>query len=262
MQNAILEKLSEIEKKYDVRILYAVESGSRAWGFESTDSDYDVRFIYAHPKEWYLQVFDQRDVIEEMYTVDGTILDVSGWDLRKTLKLMHASNPPLLEWLESPIVYVKDKYTYDVLQGLAKVFYANHKVICHYYHMARNNFNKYIQNRSKVWIKKYLYVLRPVLAAEWVRIKGTMPPMELSELMRAFVWDDNTAVDIINLIDKKRAGVELGIGDAIPSLTEFLDEKLKMLAECHPPAKYAISDHDEALKLLNDTFLNILGDNK
>ena len=107
MEQAIKANLAEIEARENVRIVYACESGSRAWGFPSSDSDYDVRFIYLHPLEWYLSIVDKRDVIEDPITGQ---LDVNGWDLRKALQLFRKSNPPLFEWLNSPIVYL-EKYS-------------------------------------------------------------------------------------------------------------------------------------------------------
>jgi predicted nucleotidyltransferase len=104
MEEAIRSALKHLATSRQVRILLAVESGSRAWGFASKDSDYDVRFIYAHPADWYVSVEAHRDVIEA--TFDGDI-DAAGWDLRKGLGLLRKSNPPLLEWLRSPITYPK-----------------------------------------------------------------------------------------------------------------------------------------------------------
>ena len=104
--NSVGEELRRIEQAYDVRVLYACESGSRAWGFASQDSDYDVRFIYVHSRDWYLSIEDRRDVIEEPISDS---LDISGWELRKTLRLLRKSNPPLLEWLKSPVVYAWDE---------------------------------------------------------------------------------------------------------------------------------------------------------
>lgn len=104
LQTRIEDRFTSVEVDHDLRIFYACESGSRAWGFESADSDFDVRFIYAHRPDWYLSVDleQKRDVIE-FSPDDG--LDLSSWDLRKTLGLLWRSNPPLLEWLRSPIVY-------------------------------------------------------------------------------------------------------------------------------------------------------------
>src|SRR4051794_14574214 len=97
--------LLAVEHEKDVRVLYACESGSRAWGFASRDSDYDVPFLYVHERDWYLSVDDRRDVLE--YPLRDE-LDVSGWELRKALRLLRKSNPPLLEWLNSPMVYRDD----------------------------------------------------------------------------------------------------------------------------------------------------------
>ena len=101
IRTTIAAELTRIEQAYDCEVLLAVESGSRAWGFQSRDSDYDVRFVYVHRPEWYLSVdLDlRRDVIEKPITDE---LDISGWDIRKTLRLFAKSNPPLLEWLGSP----------------------------------------------------------------------------------------------------------------------------------------------------------------
>jgi uncharacterized protein len=101
--------LSDIEKTHQVKIIYSCESGSRAWGFPSADSDYDVRFLYLHPVDWYLSIEDKRDVIEVPIK---NKLDITGWDLRKALQLFRKSNPPLLEWLGSPIVYWE---RYDII---------------------------------------------------------------------------------------------------------------------------------------------------
>jgi len=98
----IKAELARIEEDENISILWACESGSRAWGFESQNSDYDVRFIYLQRTEEYLRASDLRDVIEKPISDD---LDISGWDLPKALRLFRKSNPPLLEWLQSPIVY-------------------------------------------------------------------------------------------------------------------------------------------------------------
>src|ERR1700739_4004605 len=106
VQQRVLAELAQVERDQEVQVLYACESGSRAWGFASRDSDYDARFLYVHPREWYLSVEDRRDVIERPLEDD---LDVSGWELRKALRLLRKSNPPLLEWLKSPVVYRQDR---------------------------------------------------------------------------------------------------------------------------------------------------------
>src|SRR6476619_733662 len=136
MKKEILKRLDQIERKENVRIFYACESGSRAWGFESTDSDWDVRFIYVHPRDWYLSidVEEKRDVIER--TINDE-LDISGWDIRKALKLLRKSNPPLLEWLTSPIVYKEIGETAKQLREAMAQFYSPISAFYHYLHMAK-----------------------------------------------------------------------------------------------------------------------------
>ncbi len=163
MEQAIKANLAEIEARENVRIVYACESGSRAWGFPSADSDYDVRFIYLHPLEWYLTIADKRDVIEEPIT---GLLDVNGWDLRKTLQLFRKSNPPLFEWLNSPIVYLEKYSVASRLRSLLAVYYSPRACAYHYLQMARGNFREYLQG-DQVWVKKYFYALRAVMAVNW-----------------------------------------------------------------------------------------------
>ncbi len=166
MSNRIISQLNEIEQKHNVRILYACESGSRAWGFASTDSDWDIRFLYIHQPEWYLSIDleSKRDVIELPITDD---LDFSGWDLRKRLKLIYKSNPPLIEWLHSPIVYRDEAGLANRLRMMLTQFYSPRSCFHHYLDMAKGNYREYLKGDT-VWLKKYLYVLRPVLALQWM----------------------------------------------------------------------------------------------
>ncbi len=121
MQNIIIEKLNDIEQAENITILHAVESGSRAWGFASPDSDYDVRFFYVRPKAYYLRLDRTRDVLE--YPLND-LLDINGWDIDKTLKLLHASNPTLFEWSNSPIVYITTDEFKQLLPLIGNYFVA------------------------------------------------------------------------------------------------------------------------------------------
>lgn len=153
--------ISDIERVHQVHVLYAVESGSRGWGFASADSDWDVRFVYVHPRDWYLSIHEGRDVIEEMRPGD---LDLAGWDLRKTLKLLQKSNPPLLEWLYSPIVYREDTEFATSVRALVSLGFSHKHCFHHYLSMAHANNRASLQG-ERVRAKKYLYVLRPLMAA-------------------------------------------------------------------------------------------------
>ena len=197
MREKILNKLNEIEQKEKVKILLAVESGSRAWGFASPDSDYDVRFIYVRPREAYLRLEKQRDVIE--LPIEGE-LDVNGWDLDKTLQLLRASNPTLFEWFSSPIVYRETAFA-DEFRSVMQKYFSSKRGLSHYLSMASSNYREYLKGET-VKAKKYFYVLRPVLACRWILDKGTPPPMLFSELVEAEL-DPALLPDVNRLLDVK-----------------------------------------------------------
>jgi predicted nucleotidyltransferase len=178
VRDVILEKLKYIEKRENISILLAVESGSRAWGFASTDSDYDVRFIYVRPKDWYLKLERTRDVIELSI---NDILDINGWDLDKTLRLLHSSNPTLFEWFSSPIVYMETEFA-DHFRSIITSYFSSKRGLYHYLSMASGNYREYLHS-DMVKAKKYFYVLRPILACRWIIDRGTPPPMLFAELM-------------------------------------------------------------------------------
>jgi len=181
MEGRIRSELSTLEQANDVMILLSVESGSRAWGFPSADSDYDVRFIYLHKSDWYLSVDleDRRDVIEQPIQ---ELLDISGWDIRKALRLFHKSNPPLLEWLQCSIVY-QERFSFaKKLRDLLPDFYSPKASYFHYLHMARGNIQEYLHGDT-VWQKKYFYVLRPLLAMLWIERSLGPVPIEFNRLL-------------------------------------------------------------------------------
>jgi uncharacterized protein len=207
MNEEILRRLGEIEREENVRIFYACESGSRAWGFPSADSDYDVRFIYVHPRDWYLSidVEEKRDVIERPI---NDLLDISGWDLRKALKLPRKSNPPLLEWLSSPIIYKETPGLTDKLRAAVAEFYSPISSFHHYLHMAQGNYREYLKG-DIVWIKKYFYVLRPLLAIRWIETEPRPVPMEFQTLVDRCLDSTELKQTIAGLLEKKKAGQEL-----------------------------------------------------
>jgi predicted nucleotidyltransferase len=222
----ILTKLDVIEKEHSVKILYALESGSRAWGFESTDSDYDARFIYAHPKDWYLNILPKRDVIE--YAIVDEF-DYSGWDLRKSLFLMNKSNPVLFEWLNAPIVYYKNESAYNVLKTLSTAYFSPISSVYHYLHMASGNFRQYLQ-ADKIKVKKYFYVLRPLLAALWIEKYNETPPV-LFETLIGQLSDERIVEPVKRLLERKRTGVEFDLEPKIEALNTFISVTIKHLEE-------------------------------
>lgn len=221
MRRRIGESLDTIERMENVRVVYAVESGSRAWGFPSSDSDWDVRFIYARPMAWYLSIQRRRDVLE--FPIDDG-LDASGWDIRKALQLFAKSNPPLLEWLRSPFIYREALSAVGRLRALSADFFSPASGMHHYLRMAEGNYREYLQ-RETVRLKKYFYVLRPILACCWIERHGSMPPMEFEKLM-----DDQLPCHlrphVDNLLARKRAGDELDEGPRLPEINEFIDAKI------------------------------------
>ena len=222
MKSQILSQLNKIEAEENVRIVYACESGSRAWGFPSADSDYDVRFLYVRPVEWYLSINVKRDVIERPLQDE---LDISGWDLKKALLLFRKSNPPLLEWLGSPIVYLEQYAAAESMRGLLPNYYSPTACLYHYLHMARGNYREYLKG-DVVWIKKYFYVLRPILAMIWIERGWGVVPTDFNILVDKLSLEPPVVNEIAHLLSAKRAGAELDRGPRIEALSRFISAEL------------------------------------
>ncbi len=229
MRSQIESLLMETETSESIRILYACESGSRAWGFPSQDSDYDVRFIYHHPVEWYLSVDleNKRDVIERLISEQ---IDLSGWDLRKALKLLAKSNPPLLEWIRSPIIYLDPVGFKKRLHAISNIYYSPKACAHHYLHMAQGNVRDHL-NGETVWLKKYFYILRPLLAIRWIEDGRGQVPMEFDILVETMVTDTRLKSAITKLLDRKEAGEELERGPRIDEISNYIDQELARLSD-------------------------------
>ena len=226
MREEILACLARLEAEHDVKVLFACESGSRGWGFASPDSDYDVRFIYVNRLAWYLRVEPGRDVIEEPISGD---LDVNGWDLRKTLQLLRQSNPTLLEWLHSPIVYREDAEVMTRLRAFAAKLFSPVRGHHHYVSMARRNFREHLHG-EEVRYKKYLYVLRPLLAARWIRDGRGVPPMRFAELAEATLADRHVLDEINRLLEVKMRAGEAATSPRWDGLHQFIESELAAVA--------------------------------
>lgn len=225
MEALIQEKLREIEGRENCRILLAVESGSRAWGFASPDSDYDVRFIYVRPRESYLRLNRLRDVIE---LPADDVLDINGWDLDKTLKLLYKSNPTVFEWFSSPLVYQTTPFA-ETFKSVMRRYFLSKSSLWHYLHMADGNYRESLRGGT-VKAKKYFYVLRPVLACRWILERETPPPMQFSELAESQLPEylEDTVRELLEL---KINAPEIQMIPRIDILNEYLEQSIVEIGE-------------------------------
>jgi predicted nucleotidyltransferase len=239
MTERIRAELARLAADEGIHVLYACESGSRAWGFASPDSDWDVRFLYVRPLDWYLSIREGRDVIEAMLPND---LDLAGWDLRKALGLLAKSNPSLIEWLQSPIVYAQDDAFMADFRHLAARYASRERSVRHYLHMAQGNWRSYLQ-ADEVPRKKYLYVLRPVYACRWIERDLGPTPMEFDRLRAGAPASLEVEAATDRLLAEKRAGSELGLGPRVPELHAFLGSELERIAR-DVPSDEAVPDEE------------------
>jgi uncharacterized protein len=257
MKTEIQKELKKIEEELDVKILYAIESGSRAWGFPSKNSDWDVRFIYVHKLDWYLSIdLKKKDSFDLILPND---IDLSGWELRKTLQLFSKSNPALMEWLRSPIEYYKSYSTIDKLREMSQVFFNPKACLYHYLNMAKVNHHKYLRD-EKVKIKKYFYVLRPLLACMWIEKTGKMAPMEFDILVESQVGDAELKQEIKQLQARKMSGEELDIEYQIGVIHSFIEEKLEYFTNYLANFDHTIKPDTELLDQLFRETLDEIGE--
>jgi uncharacterized protein len=248
IQTEILHRISAAEQQHGVRVLLAVESGSRAWGFESPNSDFDARFIYAHPRDWYLSVGleEQRDVIEYPIVDD---IDLNGWDIRKALRLFWKSNPAFIEWIQSPIIYVESGTFADQVRKLIPDIYSCKSGVHHYRSMALTNFRGYLKG-DLVPLKKYFYVLRPLLAVRWLERYRCPAPIEFQKLLHLIEDNKSLVADIESLLERKRAAPEMGLEAPVKSINAFIEVELARLELINPMS----SQHGQVISKLDQVF--------
>lgn len=270
----IHEALATVESTHGVRVLYACESGSRAWGFPSATSDYDVRFIFAHPPDRYCGV---REPQQQISLTDG-LYDFEGWDLRKALLLLRKMNPSLIEWLHSPILYRFSGETINDLRRVLADYYSPRSAVLHYRHLAYGNWCKYLApvrgdgtSRDQVEVKKYLYVCRALLASEWALYQNTLVPVPMADLLTENLAPWSIMEAIRELVARRHAGDELAIGPRVPDLDRWIvmmlekrdcrDETMPipweeldriMLDGIYPPPCGPLGSWDESLCLSGD----------
>ena len=223
--SAIKAKLTQIEQRENIRILYACESGSRAWGFASPDSDYDVRFVFVRPIEDYLRVKELPDYIDAEL---NEVYDINGWDLKKFFKQLYKSNPVIFEWADSPIVY-RTSEEWGRIKTNMQDFVLQVAMIHHYRGMGRRNCKDLGRalhgSTGEVVLKKYLYVLRPVLACVWIMQKLTVPPTDFSKLVEE-VLPEELKTSVEELLAVKMQSGEMEKGARIPQIDLFIESKL------------------------------------
>jgi len=247
IRKEIMRRLAIAEQEHGVKVLLAVESGSRAWGFASPNSDYDVRFVYARPREWYLSIDleKKRDIIEYDITDD---IDLNGWDVRKALQLFRSSNPAFVEWINSPITYMDNGGFAQTCRSLLSSTYSSERGIYHYRSMAKTNYREYLKG-DLVPLKKYFYVLRPLLAVRWLKRYGQAAPIEFHKLL-PLLDDAEILADIHSLLERKKVAQEKQLGPPIKSLNRFIESELERLESFTPNAHLGTA----GVEALNDLF--------
>ncbi|MCZ8131722.1 MAG: nucleotidyltransferase domain-containing protein [Steroidobacteraceae bacterium] len=235
VRDEIRKRLAGVVRDHGVRLLLAIESGSRAWGFASPDSDYDVRFVYARPAQWYasIDLEERRDVIEQPIVDD---IDLNGWDLRKALRLFWRSNPAFIEWIQSPIEYVDSTAFAARARQLLPDVYSTARGIHHYRSMAKTNYRGYLR-RDLVPLKKYFYVLRPLFAVRWIEHYGSAPPIEFERLLPMAADASGVLEEVDALLRRKRASGEIAEAPPVKVLNEYIERELNRLDQTRIPVE-------------------------
>ena len=246
MKQKIVTELKNIEAKHDVKILFATESGSRAWGFPSSDSDYDVRFIYVNTMDWYLAIDEKRDVIE--LPIDS-VLDISGWDLKKSLRLLRKSNSPLLEWISSPIQYHIWDSAFERFNTLSKKSFLPETSCHHYLSMAKSSVAR-LEGSEKVKLKTYMYAIRPILCCEWIIANLTQPPMHIIDLLTEVSEDTPFKSKVVDLVNDKKNHSENYTVQRSEVIDSYIKRKLIAMSDNIPknPKKLDTNVFDEVFR--------------
>lgn len=238
MKQKIVSYLKEIEKENEIKILFAIESGSRLWSMESRDSDYDVRFVFVQLIEEYLSLSNReatKRVINETY--EQGMIDISGFDIFKYCKLLAKSNPSMIEWMQSDIVYYGRKP--EGLKRIALTQFSPKALVYHYQSMCKQNYEKYLASKQTVTYKKYLYAMRGLVNAKYVERTGKLPPISFPEGIEQSkgIIPKEIIAELNDTIEKKKRGREKEIIRNIVRydrfIESFLEEDKKEVKEVH-----------------------------
>jgi len=251
VKEEIIEHINQLEKEQGISILLATESGSRAWDCPSPDSDYDVRIIYKRSKSEYLEIDDKPDTIDYFH---GKLLDINGWDIKKTFKLIRKSNATPFEWAQSPIKYKEVNEFSSTILNLSKEYFQPRHTVNHYKGIAKNS---YLGNdlTSEIKLKKLFYVLRPLMAAKWIIRNKEIPPMDIPNIIS--IIEDNQIVDHINnLLEIKNSANEDYVHKMDKIIIDFIEEEFNYVNSVQ------IEDTEDvpSTEQLNNKFKEIIED--
>ncbi|GKU82748.1 nucleotidyltransferase domain-containing protein [Niallia sp. NCCP-28] len=258
MKTDIKNKLATIEKEHQIKILYACEAGSRTYGLSSPDSDFDIRFLYIHPKEWYLSLDKNKDVIELPITES---LDMSGWELTKGLRLLRKSNPALLEWLQAEGVYYQNDYFFAKISEIKEQAFNPRACYYHYMHMANRNEQKSQRIKGQK-IKVIFHIMRPLLACRWIEQKHTFPPNHFLALVDELVDDEALKKEIANLVKAKNNGSTTYQKEDIKRITSFIQQQLTGIDQAASCISSGLEDERELTLSLDNLFRDVLHANR
>ena len=254
----IVDHLANLMQQQSCRLLFAGESGSRAWGLQSPDSDYDVRCIYAHPPHWYFSIEDRRETIETVFPDD---IDIAGYELRKALRLFSTCNIPINEQILNPVCYGGDPVFLERIRALIPVYFNKNRALHHYTHIVAQQGITQVQGLA-VGLHRVFYIIRPLLACEWIDKHGSMPPTEFQKLLDADFLPLPLMHEVIEIMQRKlitvtvdRVSLQLS-KDLLYWMTESLtrhQETLRLL----PTGQTAVSF--EPLNELFRTYITNVG---
>lgn len=235
----IRAKLREVEKEHNINIIHAIESGSRAWGFPSKDSDYDVRFLYINNLDHYLSIDQKRDVIDTPIVLDdflGVEFDMNGWDIKKAITLATRGNAVVNEWLSSPVQYIVNEPYYGRLRDFIQETADLRAYFYFYRNYMRDPWNSYSkESKQAIKIKQYCYVLRCALSLEWLETQMSPPPMDLPSIFKGIEIDPELRSEIDQLISNKAEATEADYMPRSSILDNFIDNAIS--EERKRPAK-------------------------
>jgi len=246
----------------DISILFGVESGSRAWGIESEDSDFDVRFVYHYPKAEYLKLFSTIDETKDDFLeINGSELDLVGWDIFKFLRLVAKSNPTALEWIQSPIIYIDN----PVLDELKKIIanFSRFTLVKHYYSMALSNYRKYIEINDSGSLKNWLYVIRSLLNAIYIIEFQQFPALRLEVTLNKLRKEQKHGIELIadeilSLLEIKRGGSENDQAMISSAIKFWVRETLDQFEQSADVLNLQYGDSDISKDKLEHILHNIL----